>query len=108
MAESPPRITAFYSGLEGARGYWRPDPDSLSMPDDAIMPTLYVRGDIANRHKSDRDMLLNHLKTALQYVIKWTTSQGSPSQWREPGGALYDLYIAPIETAIKDSEKNDV
>ena len=64
-------------------------------------------GRAAPELKRQRDLLRNTLKTALQYVIKWTAYQGSPSQWQEPGGALYDLYIAPIEAVIKDSEKID-
>ena len=48
MPEAPKRITAFYSGMSGARGYWRPDPDDLTMPGDGIVPTRYVRADIAD------------------------------------------------------------
>ena len=44
--EAPSGITAFYSGTFGARGYWRPEPDDLAMPKDAIMPTRYVRDDL--------------------------------------------------------------
>ena len=48
MAEAPERITAFYSGTFGEKGYWRPEPDDLAMPEDAIMPTRYVLADVAD------------------------------------------------------------
>ena len=48
MTEAPKRITTFYSGTFGEKGYWRPDPDDLAMSGDAIIPTRYVRADIAD------------------------------------------------------------
>lgn len=54
--------------------------------------------------RRQRELLVGQLKTARQYVVKWTATQGSHSQWEGPGGALYDLYVAPIDDAIAKAE----
>ena len=55
--------------------------------------------------RRQRDLLVDRLKAAQQYVIKWTFSQGSHDQCRGPGGHLYDLYVAPIEAAIQECKR---
>lgn len=66
---------------------------ALKEPDE----TLYVREDLCRE-------LVVELKKARQYVFKWTTYQGSASQWEAPGGELYDLYIAPMDAKIAKAE----
>ena len=64
MAEAPKRAVLFYGG-PGTRAYWRPDENSMDLPDDAILPTHVVRADIADGYREALRLAIPHVEDNL-------------------------------------------